>query len=154
MSDILLICVAGLLVIGCVLLYLVLKQLTQRSNNPAIVAALTTAMSELSETAKHYVQVNAVLALAKTFEDNPDLLGKLSGYSEQVVGAALLHRVNSLGVSIRKAQELLERNREHSGHGWIERQEKEIAGLHCNLAAADAALQQFTQQHKQSLRSV
>lgn len=83
---------------------IIIVLLRSQSRSPQIVDEINAAIKQLGDTTKHYVQVNAVLAMTESFADNPQLLLQLRGYSDQVVAAALLTRVNGLGQQIEVTQ--------------------------------------------------
>lgn len=120
----------------------------------ATVGGLDDALDHLNQEAKHYVQVNAVLALVEQFEERPELIANLQDYSRQVVAAALLTRVNAIGNDIKVAQrELSEREKQYANQlidiSTVNTQKQRVDELYKQLHAADQVAQQY-----RALRSV
>lgn len=104
----------GLLIAVVALLALIVIVLI-RALRGGLVTDIERAIKRLGDAAAHHAEVNAVLALTKQFKNDPTLMQKLPGYSQQVVGAALLNRVNSLGNDLQSVQQQLSRKRKEAG---------------------------------------
>jgi hypothetical protein len=102
------------LLIAMVALLVLLVILFVRALRGGLVSDIERAIRRLGDAAAHHAEVNAVLALTQSFNDDPTLVQKLSGYSQQVFGAALLHKVNSLGNDLKKVQAQLSRQRDEA----------------------------------------
>jgi hypothetical protein len=87
-----------LLAIVAVLLVGILVALIGILRRPpaSVVDGLWEAVAELNRAVRHHVEVNAVLALVDNYQERPQALENLRGYSRQVVAAALTFRLNSL----------------------------------------------------------
>ena len=109
------------------------------------------AIAQLKSATEQHVETNAVLALTKTFVDQPDLMNKLSGYSQQTVAAALLHRVNQLSVTIRLFEAALEESQSHYADGrlnfksGVDRNAAKLSRLYSELEAANDHMARFSQ---------
>jgi len=109
-----------------------------------IVAAIDQATENLSQSVQHYTHVNAVLALTETFTDQPELLDRLSGYSKQVVAAALMYRVNELGEDLRVAQDSLSYAERYPHYAvTIKARRASVDRLITELQEANTAVQEF-----------
>jgi hypothetical protein len=145
-TDVLLVIIAGLLVIIAVAL------IKSMQRNP-IVPLIDDAIERFGQAAQHHAEVNAVLALTQQFQSDPDLLARLPEYSREVVAAALLFRVNTIGNDIKQVQMELSRARasrassagstvmEPHYRGSVENIEQQLEHLLAELAEAHAAVQ-------------
>ena len=86
---------------------------------PVVLSAdVQTQLDRLADGITHHAEVNAVLALTKTFKENEALVKNLVAYSDQVVRAALLHRINTLGQTAQRVATELARSEESDArHG-------------------------------------
>ena len=103
-------CFAALSVLGMIVALAAVVRLYRRPSD-AFVTNVESALQRMGEGVQHYVQVNAVLALTANFENNPQLVHNLSGYSDQVVAAALAYRLDSLGGQLKSAMAQLKHKR-------------------------------------------
>lgn len=67
--------------------------------------AIEQALSRLSDGVKHHVEVSAVLAILDKFDGRPELIERLAAYSDQVVAAALLFRINNAAANLKRVLE-------------------------------------------------
>lgn len=93
-----------LLIIACGVLALLLRPRMQISVD-------TKPLKELMAGFTHHVEVEAVLALVTAIESRPELKINLAQHSQQIVDAALAHRVNTLGACLQKIGDELVRQR-------------------------------------------
>ncbi|MDB5161078.1 MAG: hypothetical protein JWO96_458 [Candidatus Saccharibacteria bacterium] len=100
------------LLIAMVALLVLIVILFGRALRGGLISDIERAIRRLGDAAAHHAEVNAVLALTKSFKDDPTLAQKLAGYSQQVFGAGLLHKVNSLGNDLKKVQVQLSHQRD------------------------------------------
>ena len=106
------------------------------------------ALEQMTQAANQHIAVNAVLALTKTFADQPELMKDLAKYSRQTVGATLVLRVNQLSAAIKKGEETLKvlRSLHFDGQGYessILRNEVLLTRLYSELAAANRNVESF-----------
>ena len=97
--------IALLLVIAVSVIVLVLKK------PQGVISVDTKPLKELMAGFKHHVEVEAVLALVTEIASRPELKINLAQHSQQIVDAALAHRVNMLGASLQKIGTELARER-------------------------------------------
>lgn len=137
-------------IVAVVLLAMIVIILRRALCNRGLVGNVEGAIKRLTDASTHHIEVNAVLALTKDLNHDPDLLQKLEPYSRTIVAAALLHRVNSLGNDLREAQQVLSEDREQlaryggSYKSDVQRGEALVADLHSQLDQAHAAVEAFT----------
>jgi hypothetical protein len=81
----------------------------------AVTQAIDAAVERLDTAIRHHVDVVAVLEAARQFTGEPDLPQHLSAYSDQVVAAALMYRVNTLAAQYQTAIGQLSMAREEHG---------------------------------------
>ncbi len=114
----------------------------------AFTGAVDQSLQKLAKDTKHYVAVNAVLALTEQFTDDPELIPRLVQYSDQVVAAAMLYRINSLGEQYRMIMKHLEGARSDqtkygkSYEGNVRRLEQLEADVSSQLSAAQAIIRE------------
>ena len=114
-----------------------------------IATEIIEATVRLGQEVQHHVEVNAVLALVEDFHNNPQLLANLSEYSQQVLGAALLLRVNALGNDIQVTAGCLSSARNDMAHGYYgadkraARLSADLTELYEELDAANRAVRQL-----------
>lgn len=78
-----------------------------RNRQSIITDSLRQAIAELNKAITHHAQVAAVVALIEQYDDRPELFDNLADYSDQVVGAALFHRVNALAAALKDVNDKL-----------------------------------------------
>lgn len=148
--EFILVVLAGLMPITAIV---VLATIARRRHVPAdqrSVQVINEAVERLSQATVHHVEVNAVLALTQQFRARPELLASLSDYSRELVGAALLARVNALGndVSVVVKQLSVEERRVANGYTSHQADVARLSArrdeLLAEIVAADQAIQEFS----------
>lgn len=150
LSDPLIIAAFALAALLLMVLALILTTLRRAYSVSQFRRTTNEQLEALSRGVQHHIEVNAVLALTESFTEDQELLKRLSEYSQAVCGAALLHRVNSLGSDLKKVEETLStfRNRQanSAAPNWkndVERCEQLANQLREELEEANNAVQEF-----------
>jgi hypothetical protein len=114
---------------------------------------LDDATRHLREAASHYGDVNAVAEMVRQLRSDPKLMEDLAAYPRQVVMAALVHRVNTIGRDLEAAESELSRKRYLLGHygdhhqSAVDRLEQLVEHLLEQLTETEAVATEFNSPH-------
>jgi len=64
--------------------------------NPNVAEVIDRKFAELDKLIKEYADVKAVVSLMERFKQNPEFIGQLGTYSEDMLAAALAYRIKQL----------------------------------------------------------
>jgi len=132
-----------LLIITAVLLTLAIIALvvdiTRRSPQQTT-KQLKEAIDEMGKATHHFTEVNMVVALLEGIQVNPDLRNNLGEYAGDIVIAAILVRMNSIGANIKAVEKVLaDHEVSHARYGGyqdrIKRSREQLARMTGDLEA-------------------
>jgi len=135
-----------------VLIYIAVQMRNnKRIGAVGIVETIDEAVTRFDGAIRHHTEVNAVIALTEAVGRHPELIDNLQAYSHDVVAAALINRLNSLGNDYAETlSNLSERRRRQSqspttfGAQDVVRLENEAIRLEQQMMEANNAVMAFT----------
>lgn len=136
---------------GAVLMTMLVFSVLITRLRQSLIYVVDNTLERLTKGVQHYDAVNAVLALTEQFQQNPELVQELQGYTDQVLAAALSYRVDSLGKQLATAMDQLATARSNQGSfdsyrhydNKVKRLENSVQDVQLQLEAARAAVHEL-----------
>jgi len=139
---------------GAVLMTMLVFSVLITRLRQSLIYVVDNTLERLTKGVQHYDAVNAVLALTEQFQQNPELVQELQGYTDQVLAAALSYRVDSLGKQLATAMDQLATARSNQGSfgsygshrhydSEVKRLENSVQDVQQQLEAACAAVHEL-----------
>lgn len=139
-----------LALIGFVAIMLIVLALGQRrQKSPSFITAqILEATEAFGKAVQNHAKVNEVVALMEKFQSRPELIRNLNEFSQQLVVAAFLQRIDTLSGSLasleeRLAEQRLKAARWPSYREEVQRLEETLPQVRAELEDANRAAQQF-----------